>query len=222
MVQIHKAERPKLDSEYYYRIEPIWKGETVVVMASGPSLSKEDIDLVYESEFPVITVNTSYQAAPWADICYACDMRWWKWHKDIRSQFNGVLLGNDNDIKIFKEFPEVEVLHGEHKPGLSYEPDTIHYGKNSGYQALNIAVLTGASRVLLLGYDHKPSKDGRTHWFGDHPHPVVSPYKGWIKEAWSTIFVSSQGVLPGGCQVINCCVDSALPTFPRRRLIDVL
>ena len=39
------------------------------------------------------------------------------------------------------------------QPGLSRTQGVIHQGKNSGYQALNLAYLLGAKRILLLGYD---------------------------------------------------------------------
>ena len=48
------------------------------IIASGPSLTKEDVDAV--RGLNVIVINTSYWLAPWADILYACDGHWWDWH----------------------------------------------------------------------------------------------------------------------------------------------
>ena len=63
---------------------------------------------------------------------------------------------------------------GGHGTGLSLDPDKLVTGHNSGFQALNLAVLAGARRILLLGYDGKAGQDGRTHWSGGHPRPTAA------------------------------------------------
>ena len=43
-----------------------WSNETAVVLASGPSLTAADRDLVLESGANVITDNATFRMAPWA------------------------------------------------------------------------------------------------------------------------------------------------------------
>lgn len=58
--------------------------------------------------------------------------------------------------------------HLGQRDGLALDQQSLITGRNSGYQAINLAVLSGAKRILLLGYDMRFIQ-GRSHWFGDHP-----------------------------------------------------
>src|SRR5690606_20149057 len=102
----------------------------------------------------VIVINNSWQLAPWADLLYACDGRWWETY---RPEFSGLRVSQDPRAGEFNALRVPSVP----EPGLSLDPLRIHRGGNSGYQALNLAVLLGCARVLLVGYDMK----------GDHWHP---------------------------------------------------
>lgn len=55
---------------------------TFVVIASGPSLTEHDLATVYQSRAKTITVNTTYQAAPWADYYYSNDHDWFDTYID--------------------------------------------------------------------------------------------------------------------------------------------
>jgi len=59
----------------------LWPGATVACLASGPSLTRADVALVRAQGLPTIVVNTTYQMAPWADVLYACDAKWWAWQQ---------------------------------------------------------------------------------------------------------------------------------------------
>ena len=113
--------------------------------------------------------------------------------------------------------PKVLRIKGEHKDGLSESPEVIHYGSNSGFQALNLAYLLGANKIILLGYDMKIAKSGKAHWFGDHPDKVRSNYPSW----WSRFSVVADQ-LKGKVQIINCNPDSALQCFEKMPLSDAL
>ena len=70
---------------------PDWRGRTVVCIASGPSLTAEDCELVRESGCPVIVTNTTFRLCPWADMLYAFDRPWWNHYKLIGCYFTGRL-----------------------------------------------------------------------------------------------------------------------------------
>lgn len=95
----------------------------------------------------------------------------------------------------------------------------IHWGGNSGYQAINLAYLWGARRVVLLGYDMQKT-DGKSHWFGDHPKGLNgnSPYPTWIQKFDRLAAdLKSEGV-----EVINATRETALRCFQRANLEDIL
>lgn len=109
-------------------------------------------------------------------------------------------------------------IKGQHKPGISESPEAINYGQNSGFQALNLAFLLGAKRILLLGYDMKLAKSGANHWFGHHPDKVVSNYPAW----WSHFSVAADQFKKLGVEVINCSPDTALICFKKMSLESAL
>ena len=76
----------------------VWHGGTVVVMASGPSLTKEDVEMVRkwresgEGRYVIVT-NTTFQLAHWADALFFHDMKWWRQYRDeVRAKFRGRMV----------------------------------------------------------------------------------------------------------------------------------
>lgn len=93
----------------------------------------------------------------------------------------------------------------------------IHRGDNSGYQAVNLAYLMGAERIILIGFDMMMFGKQR-HWFGDHPEHmnVASNYVSCIR--WfGTIKPEDYGL-----EIINCSRRTALNHFPKHDLDEML
>jgi hypothetical protein len=113
--------------------------------------------------------------------------------------------------------PDTHMLRNAGQRLMSLSPDSLHTGFNSGYQAMNIAVLAGAARIVLVGYDAKPGPDGRKHFFGDHPDKTSAPY--------AHMLIAFKEVAPWlkdrGIEVLNASPDSALTMFERVQLQDV-
>jgi hypothetical protein len=105
---------------------------------------------------------------------------------------------------------------GKREPGLGH--DCIHFGSNSGYQAINLAFLWGAKRIVLLGFDCK-SKGGKPHWFGKHPKELnqTQPYEIWLQyfERLATDLEAA------GVEVLNCSPGSAIDSFKRISISEV-
>lgn len=192
-----------------------WRGETVYVIASGPSLAAEQCDAV-RGKGRSIVINTSFRLAPWANVLYACDLRWWVSHiNEVRGSFQGQLWSLDAEA--CRKF---RIKHVQSRPsaGLCKQDGVIHQGRNSGYQAVNLAYHAGAKRIVLLGFDMK-SRGGKKHWFGSHPAPMDQPlpYKSWI-EAFDKMAVD---LAAAGVEVLNATPGSALTCFPRVELAEL-
>jgi hypothetical protein len=194
----------------------------VVILASGPSLTCEDVQTVRESGYPVIAINDTYKLAPWADVLYACDARWWIEHGYVTS-FEGERWTQDSAP--VKDWPRRAAHAGlnvvKSYPGnlVSDSADYIFTGSNSGYQALSFALCAGASHAILLGYDMGVAEDGKRHFFGDHPTTLCqkSPYETFraaFNQA-SLAFLSRMGV-------VNASRRTALECFPRATLEQAL
>lgn len=203
----------------------LWPGETFVVIGSGPSLTLRQVADVWRTrvlgKVRVITVNTSYQAAPWADALYACDYKFFEWHANTifarQGDFGFMGLKITPDRKAAETWPRLKWVVGVDKPGFSTEPGIIHYGKNSGYQAVNLAYLMGAKKILLVGFDHHFPRN-EAHWHGDHPDKVRSWYERWIP-GWQTVADQLPAI---GLEIVNCTPDSALKMFKSGNLENEL
>lgn len=119
------------------------------------------------------------------------------------------------DLRAKKEFSLNWVL-GRSKNGLGL--DCVHFGGNSGYQAINLAYLMGAKRIILLGFDCKPV-DGKDHWFGQHPNGLIQiqPYQLWMNHFPSL----AKDLENRDIEVINCSPDSAIQCFKKMSIEDV-
>lgn len=203
-----------------------WPNATAVIMASGPSLTAEQAEIVRkwrvlspEGHRRVIAINTTYQRAPFADVLYACDLDWWdlyaqkvaagewkpfeqqRWTQDIRAaQRHGC-----------------RYIESVNSPGLGRKPGLIHQGQNGAYQAINLAVQAGVRRIVLLGLDLHGS-----HWHGDHPLPLTNP-KQYLFESWKRNFARlAEDLREDGVQVVNCSPRTELTAFPTDSLESAL
>jgi hypothetical protein len=199
----------------YATVPRLFPGGTVVCMASGPSLTPEDAEYVRGKADGVIVVNTTYKMAPWADILVGSDVRWWNWHKGAKD-FAGLKFATSRHV----QWSGVKILENTGERGLELDPSKLKHGQNSGYKAVGVAFHTGASRIILLGYDMKRGggKARLEHWHGDHPIASRSNYPFFVK-----VFRHIAQPLKDQCvEVINCTPDSALDCFPMADLRDVL
>lgn len=189
----------------------LWPGSTVVCLGGGPSLTSEDVAACRGQR--VIAINDAYRLAPWADVLYAADARWWRWHRGVPT-FTGLKYSLQRDAAHWG----VTILQHTGDQGLETAPTGLRTGQNGGYQAINLAVHLGATRVLLLGYDMQVGPAGRTHWFGHHPDHNVSPYHTFLAR-WPSIVAPLRAL---GVKVLNCSRETALTVFPRVSLEEAL
>jgi hypothetical protein len=109
-------------------------------------------------------------------------------------------------------------IYGQDRPGLSRDPTFIHTGKNSGYQAMSLAVNWGAKRLILLGFDFQRS-GGRTHWHGDHPRGMGNggQYPNWVR----AMDALARDLERAGVEVVNCTRKTAIRCFPQKRIEEL-
>lgn len=187
----------------------LWPGETCVCIAGGPSLTQADVDFV-RGKARVIVVNNGYQMAPWADVLWATDARWWRWHHGVPS-FQGRKFSLWVGGGVYP--PDVHILRNDSTTGLCTDPTGVRNGRNGGYAAINLAVHFGVKRILLLGYDLQRTH-GREHWHKDHPVRIPNPYFQWRRHFGTLV----DPLRKLGVEVVNCSRETALECFPRTSL----
>lgn len=165
--------------------------ETWVIIASGQSLTKEDVEIVRGARASglikgfVAVSNVGIDLAPDADALVSHDDSWWR----------------NNPVAL--DLPMMKFSRQGRGAIRKYVPQPPN-GCNSGYMAMQVARdIFKAKRILLLGFDMHG-----THYFGKHP----SPLKNTSAERFK--FHLNQFNSWSGCQVINCTVGSAIKKFP--------
>jgi hypothetical protein len=157
--------------------------------------------------------------APGADLLYYADGRWYGWHKDRPEYqaFRGeraTVEGSEG----YGEDPEAFKLHIAPLVALSRDARSLAHGGNGGYQAINLAYLAGAARIVLLGYDMK-HRDGRQNWHAEHKVKVPERrIKSWLP-AYRSLALELAGA---GVEVFNASEETALEAFPRRPIAELL
>lgn len=194
-------------------------GSTVVVFASGPSLTVEQCEYVKErhqrGECRAIAINSTFQRVPWADVIYAYDRVWWQKYYEETPRTAEKVTG---DKWAAAEYG-LKLAHIRPGNRLSVKPGELYSGLNSGHQAIQYAHQMGAARILLLGFDMQHT-GGKTHWHGDHPKGLTNAegINGWIKH-FSPLAVDLEYY---GTTVVNCTTETALRCFDRGAISDYL
>lgn len=99
------------------------------------------------------------------------------------------------------------------EPGLSTKPGRIHTGLNSGYQAINLAFMWGAARIILLGYDMQRGPAGESHHHGDHEGGL--PNLGTMAEWTRRMVELGVDLRARGVEVVNATRRTAITCFER-------
>lgn len=200
---------------------PKWPGDIVVVAASGPSQRQEDIDEA-RGKARLIVINETWRLAPWADALYACDGRWWRARGPAPEAFGGLRFQGH----VTREEQQVEpgCIHCGVTSGrnaMDFGGRVLAGGGNSGFQALNLAAVTGARRVVLLGYDMALA-EGATHWHGDHGHGMSNPSIGFLRNSARILDQQAPVLRRAGVEVLNATRTTALTAFRRVTIKEAL
>lgn len=194
-------------------IATVFQGQPAIVLGTGPSLQGQS-EAIRRSSARIFGINNTYRDFD-LDVFTACDPTWWEtFGRDFRAQCPD-LLAYHWDRGVCEQYG-AEYIEGRWGDGLSLDPNYIHYGHSSGYQALNIAVLMGCDPIYLAGYDMDYPVGQPRHYFtglsdsaGEYPAHLRkwSTFDG-LRRCYETI--AAQQALP---RIINCTRTSALRCF---------
>ena len=201
----------------YWTVPRMWVDHTVIVMASGQSLTRHDADTV--RHLPRIVTNGTYRIARDADIIYGSDAMFWI-HPDYADVWTcpGIKVSVEQITNIHPNTPEqVRVLRNRGADGFTEEPGHIKTGGNSGYAAIHLAASAGANRIILLGLDMTG-----THWHGKHPVGLNNPRETFFVKAMRRFELLAPALRQRGIEVLNCSPISQLECFPKARLADCI
>lgn len=194
-----------------------WEGETVVVIASGPSLLSKQLGLVNrardEGRCKVIGVNNAWHRFKRLDAIYALDPVWWREYDPVKFYRNNPKFHPPEFWCAHQRAP----VYDARFPGLMPMGD----GANSGLHGVVLAARKGAAKIILLGFDY--SVEHGRHWHRDHPAHMRNPDRvkclNWtlaFHRLWELRFKDAP------FKLVNCTPRTALRLIPRGRLEDEL
>ncbi len=215
-------------------VEPKFKNRTGVLIATGPSLSESQLNIVRSrhmaGDVHVFTINNTYQVYPETDVHLSCDGPWWRWYSNDEFLMNLPAEKWTWYPEFAEEFGINYIFGEEKKRGLSLDPRIVHINHGSGPMIMNLAILYGCTKLVLIGHDMKFAKDYDPknqkpgsiprHYFGEYPKKL---------QHWPSVKVR-QGVLDGlieaysdirddiearqiSVDIVNCTPESALTMF---------
>ncbi len=206
----------------YWTPEPIFKGETVFCLASGPSLTQAVVDRLKGRR--VAVVNSTCLLAPWADVLFFTDSSWYETHREIVANWPGLVVSMSRTAKL--ELPDkVRRVKGEGDPGFrvtSFPPlgsPVVRQGRSSGHTLISILIAMAAARIVLLGYDMRVI-DGREHHHREYQGPRdLDQYARDFVPAFAGFNAAAVAM---GVEILNCTPGSAVTEFAFADLDEVL
>jgi len=203
----------------------IWRGQRCFLIGGGPSLKGFDFDRLHGER--VIAINKAFYDAPFADIMFAMDRplidelqsgRLGANYRDAFRDFGGLKIWLDISGYVYP--PDVYSLPSAGEIGWTRSLRAgLYHGQNSGYGALNLAMVLKANPIYLLGYDLKEGPAGEKHYHDGYR-------SGWNPDAlgkFRAAFAAGAAVLPPGApRIINLNPISMLRSFEFGDIDDVL
>ncbi len=200
---------------------PDWHDEQCIIVASGPSALGVPLELA-RGKAKFIAINDAWQLAPWADMLYACDARWWRAYEGL-TDFPGVKVTQDQQLTEAERWGIEWVRADRRSDVIMTKPGVIGWGGNSGFQAINLAVQFGVNKIILVGFDMR--LDRGIHWNGPHQSrhkPLNDPTPENVQRWRRAVDGASLTLAELGIAVINCSQESALMNYAKMPFEEAL
>jgi hypothetical protein len=202
-----------------WNVTPEWAGETVFIVAGGPSVAAQNLDVLAGRK--VIAVNSSYERAPSADVLFFGDCRWWDEHRDkpaLRS-FPGRLVTCSQAAVEAPPYTLHRLRRDTPPPGFSADTRAVASQWTSSQGAMNLAAHFGARRIVMLGLDLQRAADGATHHHSPHKWPNKPGNRTWDFQL-RTLEMIVEPLRERDIEVINASPASRAPWWDKMALED--
>lgn len=208
-----------------WKVPPAWKGEIAFVIAGGTSIDERIVSQI-RGKGRVVVINSSYAIAPWADLLFFGDSRWWLEHAQKRigdlppvlDIFEGSIATCSPAAIDFNR----NLLRLKRIPisfGLAKESTQVVMRRTSLCPLLNILYHKRISYVYLLGADAKRSDDGRE--YHHYPHQWKGA-KNKYAEQMADLKRMIKPLRRAGMSIFNCSPISAIDWWPKVDVRSIL
>lgn len=155
---------------------PNWRDCVVHIVGGGPSLKDpKNVALLKEArerypEHKWLVVNNSYKLVPWFDLLHFADCAWWDWNgKHVLSVAGPqqIITTATSDVGAVQLINRRVKRLWRNRNEFSLDINRLH-GWDSGTQALNLAFLLGAKRIVCWGMDMCVPPGQTPQWHTEH------------------------------------------------------
>ncbi len=189
-----------------------WHGKDAFIVGGGASLKGFDFEWLLNRA--MIGINDAFRLGKVCSRMMFGDDKYWratKWELEEYAKQGGIVY-SISPMTTPNTLPWIHQLTRGGN-GLSDNPAVIGWNHNTGAAGLNLALLLGARRVFLLGFD-MTDIGGATHWHNRRPGPTHKSSFDRFLNGFA-IIVKSMGKFPGR-EVFNVTNGvSRIEGFPR-------
>jgi len=187
------------------------EGDRVFIVGGGPSLDRLDLSVLNDEM--VLGVNDAFQLEC-VDHMYFGDHRWGSVHYEDMMGFDGTIWTTSHIChpKVVKVMPAPN--------RFSNDNSFVAVNGNSGFGAMNVAALGGATTIVLLGFDMKPEGD-RTNWHDNNISHVGQHNYTIYQQTAKQLVIDINRAYPD-LVVLNANPDSAMQAFEKIDPDDVV
>lgn len=178
-----------------------WKNRTVVIVTPGPSAEGQKLFLL--SGLPVIAVNDGFKYWPKANVLLSGDRNWLERSDPWVGYFGRTILATTFQEPPFLQDPRVLWLRRDPSCELSDDPRFVGGVKSSVFPAVNLAILEGAKKIILLNLDLK---------YDDKRFADQEPVFWDLAEQAEDL----------GIEILNCSPDSDITCFTQAAFSETI
>jgi len=192
--------------------------DRIFVLCGGPSVAVCLPDPSILDPQNTIVVNNSYKLVPNALHLHFADTVWWEWNSaSVRELYTGNMISSAADESRALWYREgIHFFEKVSDDGITLDKRCV-CGKNSGHQAMNLAVHYGAKEIVLIGLDLRLDTT-KQQWHTEHK--VTTSGK-----LYESVFIpgfesAATALTHYGIKVWNANPASAVTCFEYRSLAD--
>lgn len=195
----------------YTSVTRFCENKTVYIIGGGPSLDR--IDLSKLKGKCCIAINEAFELEL-TDTMFFGDRNWWE-------LYGSKHVGDNMTVYSTSDIIDPKVTNIMHKDrGMSDDPSWIAWNSNSGFAAINLALLGGAKKIILIAFDMK-KENGRNNWHKNIRAKIIdAKYQDFLM--FAEIMKKGLDKKYPDVEIINANPDSALTLFQKQQFEDVI
>jgi hypothetical protein len=173
----------------------------------------------------VIGVNIAFMIGDWIDMVFFGDNGFFLRYQEQLANYPGLRITCTDQETANVSWVKKLDKDKEHPKGISRIPSKVSWNGNSGAAAISVAAHTGASRIILLGFDMNLNENKNQHWHDIYQRGridsdqvllrKVSAHFDRFLRGFAQIAVDAKEL---GIEILNASPTSEIKEFPKIKL----